>query len=139
MKKFFNEFKTFIARGNVIDMAVGVVVGGAFKGIIDSLVADIIMPAASLLTGSINISDLAFSIPNPKDPTVILISLNYGNFLQQIVNFLIISFSIFCTVKAINTMHKRLEKKKEEEIAEATPPAPTTEELLTEIRDLLKK
>ena len=136
--KFFAEFKTFIARGNVMDMAVGVVVGGAFKSIIDSLVADIIMPAVSLLTGKINIADLAVQIPNPLNMEEVLISLNYGNFLQQIVNFLIIAFTIFVAVKCINTMHDKMRRKAEIEVA-AEPPAPTTDELLTEIRDILKK
>lgn len=135
--KFFSEFKTFIARGNVMDMAVGVVVGGAFKSIIDSLVADIIMPAVSLLTGKINIADLAVRIPNPLDTDKVLISLNYGNFLQQIVNFLIIAFTIFVAVKCVNVMHDKMRRKAEVQVAEE-PPAPTSEELLAEIRDILK-
>ncbi|MCI9627192.1 MAG: large-conductance mechanosensitive channel protein MscL [Clostridia bacterium] len=135
--KFFSEFKTFIARGNVMDMAVGVVVGGAFKSIIDSLVADIIMPAVSLLTGKINIADLAVRIPNPLDMDKVLISLNYGNFLQQIVNFLIIAFTIFVAVKCVNIMHDKMRRKAEVQVAEE-PPAPTSEELLAEIRDILK-
>ncbi|MBQ7573604.1 MAG: large-conductance mechanosensitive channel protein MscL [Clostridia bacterium] len=134
--KFMDEFKEFISKGNVMDMAVGVVVGGAFKAIVDSLVADIIMPAVSLITGKVNIAELAVTIPNPMDPDTALISLNYGNFLQQIVNFLIIAFTIFCVVKGMNTLRAKFEKKKEEE-AEAA--GPTTEELLTEIRDLLSK
>lgn len=133
---FMAEFKTFIARGNVMDMAVGVVVGGAFKSIVDSLVADIIMPAVSLLTGKINIASLAVQIPNPLNTDEVLISLNYGNFLQQIVNFLIIAFTIFLMVKSINAMHARMRRKEEQ--AEETPaPMPPTEALLTEIRDLL--
>lgn len=133
---FFKEFKEFVSRGNVVDMAVGVVVGGAFKSIVDSLVADIIMPAVSLITGKVNIANLAVSIPNPANPDVPLISLNYGNFLQQIVNFLIIAFTIFCVVKGLNTMRKKFTAP-EETVEEVT--APTAEELLTEIRDLLKK
>ncbi len=134
--KFMNEFKEFITKGNVMDMAVGVVVGGAFKAIVDSLVADIIMPAVSLITGKVNIAELAFTIPNPANPETALISLNYGNFLQQIVNFLIIAFTIFCVVKGMNTLRTKFEKQKEEE-EEAS--GPSTEELLTEIRDLLAK
>lgn len=139
---FVSEFKTFIARGNVMDMAVGVVVGGAFKSIVDSLVADIIMPAVSLLTGKINIAALAVQIPNPLKTDEILISLNYGNFLQQIVNFLIIAFTIFLVVKGINVMHERMHKKqKAEEAAEvaAEPEVSSTDALLIEIRDLLKQ
>lgn len=132
---FIKEFKEFISRGNVVDMAVGVVVGGAFRSIIDSLVADIIMPAISLVTGKIDIAKLAVTIPNPTNPDA-PISLAYGNFLQQIVNFIIIAFTIFCVVKGINTMHEKLSKS-QDEVAEVC--APTTEELLTEIRDLIKK
>lgn len=137
---FISEFKTFIARGNVMDMAVGVVVGGAFKSIVDSLVADIIMPAVSLLTGSINIAQLALQIPNPLNTDEVLISLNYGNFLQQIVNFLIIAFAIFLMVKSINVMHEKMRKKEEieEAVQEEAEEIPQTEVLLTEIRDLLR-
>lgn len=135
MKKFLSEFKEFISRGNVLDMAVGVIVGGAFKSIIDSLVADILMPAISLLTGKVNVASLAVTIPNPLDPSQALISLNYGNFLQQIVNFIIIAFCVFMIVKTFNYMHDKLDRTKEEPAEE---PAPTTEDLLTEIRDLLK-
>ena len=131
-----NEFKKFIARGNVMDMAVGVVIGGAFKSIIDSLVNDIIMPALSMVTGKVNISSLAVSIPDPLNPDQVLISLNYGNFLQQILNFLIIAFSIFCVVKGINTLKDRLSKQAEAE-QDAAPAAPTQEELLAEIKDTL--
>lgn len=133
--RFFSEFKEFIMRGNVIDMAVGVVVGGAFRGIVDSLVADIIMPAISLITGKVDIASLAVTIPNPKNTEETLISLNYGNFLQTIVNFLIIAFTIFCVIKMINTVHEKMDKKHEVEEAVA---AETAEELLTQIRDLLK-
>ena len=127
---FWGEFKTFISRGNVVDMAVGVVVGGAFKAIIDSLVADIVMPAISLITGRVNIAELSVKVGK--------IDLKYGNFLQNILNFLIIAFSIFCVVKAMNTIRARFEKKQEEE--EEKPQEPSTEEkLLTEIRDLLKQ
>ncbi len=127
---FWGEFKTFISRGNVVDMAVGVVVGGAFKAIVDSLVADIVMPAISLITGKVNIAEISVKIGN--------IDLKYGNFLQNILNFLIIAFSIFCVIKAMNTIRARFEKKQEEE--EAKPAEPSTEEkLLTEIRDLLKE
>lgn len=134
--KFLSEFKEFIARGNVIDMAVGVVVGGAFKGIVDSLVADIIMPAISLVTGKVNIASLAVQVPNPMNTEEVLISMNYGNFLQQVLNFLIIAFVIFCMIKMINTVHERMSKQKE--FVEEAAVSPTTEELLTEIRDLLK-
>ena len=127
---FWGEFKEFISKGNVVDMAVGVVVGGAFKSIVDSLVADIIMPAVSTLTGKVNIADLAVTVGE--------INLKYGSFLQNIINFLIIAFTIFCVVKGMNTVRERFEKK-EEEVAEEAASEPSAEEaLLTEIRDLLK-
>lgn len=137
MNKFISEFKEFISRGNVVDMAVGVVVGGAFKSIIDSLVEDIIMPALSLITGKVNIASLAVTIPNPLDTSEVLISLSYGKFLQEVLNFLIIAFTIFVCIKAMNTVRRKFENKQEEQVKEEPAP-PTTEELLTEIRDLLK-
>lgn len=127
---FWGEFKEFISKGNVVDMAVGVVVGGAFKSIVDSLVADIIMPAVSTLTGKVNIADLAVKVGE--------INVKYGSFLQNVINFLIIAFTIFCVVKGMNTVREKFEKK-EEEVAEEAAPEPSKEEvLLTEIRDLLK-
>lgn len=137
MKKFFGEFKEFIMRGNVIDMAVGVVVGGAFRAIIDSLVSDIIMPCISILTGKVNIAELSATIIEPDEAKGAAgLVIPYGNFIQQILNFLIIAFVIFVVVKIINTAHEKLAKK-EEKIEEMS--GPTQEELLTEIRDLLKK
>ena len=137
MKKFFNEFKEFIMRGNVVDMAVGVVVGGAFKGIIDSLVADIIMPCISVLTGKVDIAKLSVTVIEANEAAGEKgLIIPYGNFLQQIINFLIIAFSIFCVVKFINAMHDKFAKK--EEIAEEAA-GPSQEELLTQIRDLLKE
>ena len=127
---FWGEFKTFISKGNVVDMAVGVVIGGAFKSIVDSLVADIVMPAIGMLTGKVNIAALSVKLGK--------VELKYGNFLQNILNFIIIAFSIFCVVKAMNTIRAKFEKKQEEE--EAKPPEPSAEEkLLTEIRDLLQQ
>ena len=126
---FWGEFKQFISKGNVVDMAVGVVVGGAFKSIVDSLVADIIMPAVSTLTGKVNIADLAVTVGE--------INIKYGSFLQNIINFLIIAFTIFCVVKTMNTIREKLEKT--EEVEEKAPEEPSKEEiLLTQIRDLLK-
>ncbi len=123
------EFREFITRGNVLDMAVGVIVGGAFKGIVDSLVNDMLMPLITSITGKVSVADLAVTIGNTP--------INYGNFFQQIINFLIIAATIFCIVKAANTVQDKLLKK--EEPAPEEPAAPTQEELLTEIRDLLKK
>lgn len=134
--KFFSEFKEFIMRGNVVDMAVGVVVGGAFKSIIDSLVADVIMPCIGVITGKVDISKLTLTVIEANEAAGEKgLVIPYGNFLQQILNFLIIAFSIFCVVKFMNAMHDKFMKK--EEIEEAAA-GPSQEELLTEIRDLLK-
>ncbi len=125
MKKFFDEFKIFIARGNVIDMAVGVIIGGAFSNITNSLINDIVMPFLCVFTNSISFAELSLSV----GPAVI----TYGNFVQAVLNFLIMAFVVFCLVRAINSFHR---KKAETPPA---PPKPTNEEkLLTEIRDLLK-
>ena len=98
----FKEFKEFAMRGNVIDLAIGVVIGGAFQKIVNSLVNDIIMPAISLLTGKVYFSDLVFKVGN--------ISINYGTFITTIINFIIIAFSIFLLVKYINKLHKKLDE-----------------------------
>ena len=125
MKKFLNEFKAFAMRGNVMDLAIGVIIGGAFSGITNSLINDIIMPIIGIFVGEDTFASLAFHIGSAE----ILI----GNFIQAIFNFIILAFVVFCMVKALNSLHK----KKEE--APAAPPAPSKEEvLLTEIRDLLK-
>lgn len=125
------EFKDFAVRGNVMDMAVGVIIGGAFGKIVSSLVNDIIMPLIGIVTGKIDISGLALSIASsdPNAPVVI----KYGVFLQTTLDFIIIVFCIFTMVKIINKL------KKEKEETPQAPPAPSNEEvLLTEIRDLLK-
>jgi large conductance mechanosensitive channel len=122
---FLAEFKTFIARGNVMDMAVGVIIGGAFSNITSSLIDDIVMPILGIFTSSVSFAELTLNI----GPAVI----TYGNFIQAILNFLIMALVVFCLVKAINSFHK----KKEE--APPPPPAPSAQEqLLAEIRDLLK-
>lgn len=126
MKKFMEEFKQFIARGNVMDMAVGVIIGGAFSAITTSLINDIIMPLLGIFTGSISFADLSFTVNGAV--------IAYGNFIQAVLNFLVMAFVVFCLVKAINRFHR----KKEE--APPAPPEPSAEEkLLTEIRDLLKE
>ena len=145
MKKFFGEFKAFAMRGNVIDLAVGVVIGGAFGKITTSLVNDIIMPLISMITGGIDFSDwkwvLKPAVMDVVDGAVVetaaAVSVNYGNLIAIILDFIIIAFAIFCLVKGINLLHK----KKEEEPAPApAEPEPSAEEkLLTEIRDLLKE
>lgn len=132
MKKLIKEFKEFAMKGNVIDLAVGVVIGGAFGNIVSSLVKDIIMPLLSLVTGKINLSTLNATIPAAvQGGTPIIIA--YGVFLQAVLDFVAIAFSIFLAIKAIN----RLRKKKDEAPA---PTQPGKEEiLLAEIRDLLKE
>ena len=123
---FFAEFKTFIARGNVMDMAVGVIIGGAFSNITTSLINDIVMPLLGIFTSSVSFAELSVNI----GPAVV----TYGNFIQAILNFLIMAFVVFCLVKAINSFHK-----KKETAPPPPPPGPSAEEqLLTEIRDLLK-
>ncbi|HNV49528.1 MAG: large-conductance mechanosensitive channel protein MscL [Bacteroidales bacterium] len=127
------EFKEFALRGNVIDLAVAVVIGGAFGKIVSSFVADVLMPPIGLLLGGVNFTDLVITLKKAQGD-VAAVTLQYGNFIQAVVDFLIIALAIFMMIKAIN-----LAKKKEEE-APAPPPEPTKEEtLLTEIRDLLKK
>ena len=128
--KTMDEFKKFISRGNVVDLAVGVIMGSAFTKIVTSLVENIITPILSTITGKVNIADLAVTV---TDELVI----PYGQFLQAIIDFLLIAISVFAMVKAINKIKDKFEKKEEEE---AAPPEPSKEEvLLTEIRDLLKK
>lgn len=137
MKKFLNEFKTFAMRGNVVDMAVGVIIGGAFGKIVSSLVDDIIMPPIGFLLGGVNFKDLSIKLGEKlaeDGKTMEAVTLNYGNFIQQTVDFLIIAFCVFLLVKAVMKFTK-----KNEEVPAPAKPEPTTEEkLLTEIRDLLK-
>ena len=135
---FIAEFKQFIARGNVLDMAVGVVIGGAFGKITTSLVNDIIMPLISMITGGVDFSSwkwvLKQAVVENGEEISAAVSVNYGTLIATVLDFLIISFVIFCLIKAVNRFHR----KKEEE--PAAPPAPSNEEvLLTEIRDLLKE
>ena len=133
MKQFLKEFKEFAMRGNVIDMAVGVVVGGAFSKIVTSLVNDVVMPLISLATGQVNFTVLSYVFRAGGNEVV----LAYVNFIQTVVEFIILAFCVFCAVKLMTKL--RIEKKKEDAAqTPATPPAPTSEELLTEIRDLLR-
>ncbi len=118
------EFKAFIAKGNVLDLAVAVIIGGAFGAIVTSLVNDIIMPLIGVILGGTDFTTLAITVGDA--------SITYGNFIQAIINFLIIAFVIFMIVRTTNNM------KKKEEAKPAAPKGPSTEELLAEIRDLLK-
>lgn len=125
MKSFIEEFKTFAVKGNVIDLAVAVIIGGAFGKIVTSLVDNIVMPLLGIVLGGVNISNLAIEVGNA--------TISYGIFLQRVVDFVIIAFAIFLALKAINNFHKKEEKKQEEK-----PKEPSEEvRLLTEIRDQL--
>ena len=131
MKKFVSEFKEFISRGNVMDLAVGVIIGGAFKGIIDSLVKDILMPVIGGITGGVDISDLIFTVRG--------IEVAYGLFVNAVINFLIIAFVIFVMIKLLAKM-KRKKEIVAEEVAEVVAEVIAEEVLLLrEIRDTLKK
>lgn len=138
-KGFWSEFREFIARGNVLDLSVGVIIGGAFSTITSSVTSDLIMPIVSIFLGGVDFSAMKVTLPNlfgvvSDTPN----TLNYGNFLNAVINFLIMALVVFCIVKAFN----RLRRKKEAE-ATAAPPAPpepsNEEKLLMEIRDLLKE
>ena len=137
MKKFFNEFKEFAMRGNVLDMAVGVVIGGAFGKITTSLVNDIIMPLISMLTGGVDFSQWKWVLKAADEAAETAeVAVNFGSLIAVVLDFIIIAFVIFLMLKGVN----KLKKKEEEAPAEPEPdPAPTSEELLTEIRDLLKE
>jgi large conductance mechanosensitive channel len=127
------EFKAFAMRGNVVDMAVGIVIGAAFGKIVSSLVADVIMPPVGMLLGRVDFSNLSVTLKEAADGAA-AVTLNYGQFIQTLVDFVIIAWAIFMVVKAMNAL------KRKEEAAPAPPPAPSREEvLLTEIRDLLKQ
>ena len=145
MKKFFEEFKTFAMRGNVIDLAVGVVIGGAFGKITTSIVNDIIMPCISMLTGGVNFADwklvLKEAVLAADGITVEAaeVAINYGNTIAIILDFIIIAFAVFCMVKAINSLHRKQEEPAPEPAPEPEPEPSAEEKLLTEIRDLLKE
>jgi large conductance mechanosensitive channel len=136
--KIIQEFRQFALKGNVTDMAVGIIIGAAFGKIVSSLVNDVLMPPIGVLIGGVDFTDLKFTLiqasVDEAGKAINAVTVNYGNFIQTLVDFIIVAFVIFMVIKAIN----RLKKKDEEK--PAPPPAPTKEEiLLTEIRDLLKK
>lgn len=146
MKKFLNEFKDFAMRGNVVYMAVGVIIGAAFGKIVSSLVDDIIMPLIGVATGGMNFTDYKWVIQKAvMDGQTVLkpeVTMNWGAWVQTVVDFIIVAFCIFVMIKFINNVRKKMERQKNEEAAAAAeaPAAPTKEEeLLTEIRDLLKE
>ncbi|NJK87852.1 MAG: large-conductance mechanosensitive channel protein MscL [Bacteroidales bacterium] len=135
--KFFKEFREFASKGNVIDLAVGIIIGAAFGKIVSSLVNDIIMPPIGLIIGGVDFTDLKIILKEAaigaNGEPIQAVSINYGSFVQVLIDFLIIAFAIFLLVKSLNKMKKK-------EIPQiVTPPAPSKEEiLLTEIRDVLK-
>lgn len=131
---FLQDFKVFAVKGNAVDMAVGVIIGGAFGKIVSSIVDDLIMPPIGWLIGGVNFKDLAVKLPAMMEGQT-EVTINYGNFIQTVFDFLIVAFCVFLLVRGIQSL------KKTEAAAEApaTPAGPTQEELLAEIRDLLKK
>lgn len=134
---FLKEFKAFAMRGNVVDMAVGIIIGGAFGKIVTSIVNDIIMPPIGILIGGVDFAELKIVLKqaavDAAGAEIPAVTMNYGVLVNTIINFLIIAFSIFLVIKAMNSM------KKKEEAAPAAPPAPSPQEvLLTEIRDILR-
>lgn len=142
IKHVLDEFKTFAMRGNVVDMAVGIILGGAFGKIVSSLVSDIIMPGVGLLIGGVNFTNLRIvlkhAVTNAKGEVIEpAVSINYGNFIQVTVDFIIISFAIFLLVKGINALSQL--KEKEEQTNPAAPVVPDNIKLLTQIRDLLQQ
>ena len=145
MKKFFEEFKTFAMRGNVVDMAVGVVIGGAFGKITTSIVNDIIMPLISMITGGVDFSQWKWVLKEAvldAEGTVVSaeVAVKFGSTIAIILDFVIIAFAVFCLVKALNALRRKKEEPAPEPDPEpAAPPAPTAEELLSETRDLLKE
>ncbi len=131
--KWLSEFKTFAVRGNVVDMAVGIVIGAAFGKIVSSFVADVIMPPIGLLIGGVDFSKLVITIKKATEATT-AVTLNYGKFIQSIIDFTIIAFAIFMVIKGINTL------KRKEAVKPSEPPLPSAEVvLLTDIRNILQK
>ncbi|MDE6269921.1 MAG: large-conductance mechanosensitive channel protein MscL [Muribaculaceae bacterium] len=139
MGKFLSDFKEFAMRGNVVDMAVGVVIGGAFGKIVSTLVGDVIMPAVGLLTGGADFTGWKYVIKaayvDAAGAQVPEVAIAYGAFIQAVIDFIIIALCIFAIIRVL----MKFKKKQEEAVEEATPAAPTTEELLTQIRDILNK
>ena len=137
MKKYFNEFREFAMRGNVLDLAVGVIIGSAFGKVVSSLVSDVIMPPIGVLIGGVDFTDLSAVIKEASisdtGEVIQAVSLNYGTFIQTIIDFAIVALAIFFMIKAINKLHKK-------EVAPEAPASPSEEVLLLrEIRDSLKK
>jgi large conductance mechanosensitive channel len=144
MKKFFQDFKEFAVKGNVVDLAVAVIIGGAFGKIVSSLVADIVMPPIGVLMGGVNFTDIKIVLKEAVTIGDVLrpaITLNIGNFLQNILDFLIIALTVFVAIKVMSRVKKKLEPiiRHEQAVEEKAAPLTKDQELLLEIRDLLKK
>ena len=138
--KFLSEFKEFISRGNVIDLAVGIIVGSAFTAIINSLVNDILMPVLGIIFGGINFESLKLVLKEAVEGVSDEVAIHIGSFIQRLIDFVLISAAVFIMVKLINRLRRKKELPAEPEPAEPEPPEPSEEViLLTEIRDLLKK
>lgn len=131
--KMLQEFKTFAMRGNVVDMAVGIIIGGAFGKIVSSFVSDVIMPPIGVLLGGVDFSELYLTLKEASGEAA-AVTINYGVFINTVIDFIIIAFAIFMVIKAMNKM-----KRKEEEKPSTPPELPADVKLLTEIRDLLMK
>ncbi|HBG24184.1 MAG: large-conductance mechanosensitive channel [Bacteroidetes bacterium GWF2_41_61] len=139
--KLLDEFKQFAMRGNVVDMAVGIIIGGAFGKIVSSFVSDVIMPPLGLLIGGVRFTDLSITLKQQVIDTATsvitpAVTINYGNFIQVVFDFVIIAFAIFSMIKIMNNLNR---KKVEDQTPPPPPPKPADIQLLTEIRDLLKK
>ncbi len=141
MSKFLNEFKQFAMRGNVLDIAVGVIIGGTFGKIVSSVVDDIIMPPIGWLIGGVNFSDLKFTLPSVEvigGEKLSAATINYGNFLQTTLDFLIVAFCVFMLIKVVNKVTSKQKEEKPAETPKVSEPS-LEEKLLSEIRDLLKE
>jgi large conductance mechanosensitive channel len=136
MKKMIAEFRAFAARGNVLDLAIGVILGSAFNSTISSLVEDIIMPLLGIILGRINFVDLSFTVPGFLGSSSIVIT--YGKFLQSVIYFFVVAFALFLFVKYMNHVQNRFKRNETSEVP-SEPVVSKTEELLSEIRDLMKK
>ncbi|MHC1781084.1 MAG: large-conductance mechanosensitive channel protein MscL [Bacteroidales bacterium] len=139
--RLLDEFKQFAMRGNVVDMAVGIIIGGAFGKIVSSFVSDVIMPPIGILIGGVNFTDLKITIKSQiADAAGVVtnpaVTINYGNFIQVVFDFIIIAFAIFAMVKIMNNLNR---KNIEEQVPATPPPPPADIQLLSEIRDILKK
>jgi len=140
MKKFFNEFKKFISKGNVMDFAVAFIIGAAFKAIISSLVKDVIMPVVSLIVGPEGFENFKYVITEANEATgVAENAIYYGSFIQSIIDFIIIAFVVFMMIKTINRIKDRLETEEEPIVVEVVEPKPTAEDILLDIKKILSE